>query len=332
MAPVAVTGATGLIGSAVVRQLVAAGRDVRALVEPGARAENLDELASARVDRVTADVTDAAAMRRALDGCEALYHLAAVYKVWAPDPSIIHRVNVEGTLTTLLAAQAAGVRRIVHTSSIAAVGLRDDGRPGDETCAFNLWPIANAYVLSKHLSERVALNAAAAGLPVVVVNPGFPFGPGDRAPTPTGRIVLSVLRGEVPATSAGGFAAIDVDDCAAGHLAAEERGRVGERYLLVNHNVTFHDFVTEVARRAGVHGPRVRVPRQAAWALGLAYELVADHVTHVEPPATYRAVRYATRDAFFDNAKARRELSLPTRPLADTIDRAIAFFRSARMV
>lgn len=330
MAPVAVTGGAGFIGSAVVRALLAQGREVRVLLEPGASTGNLDELPS--VDRVTVDVVNGPAMTRALRGCEALYHLAAVYKLWAPDPELIYRVNLEGTTATLLAAQSAGVRRVVYTSSIAAVGLRDDGGLSDEGTAFNLWPIANPYIATKHLSERVALQFASAGLPVVVVNPGFPFGPRDLGPTPTGRILLSLLRGELPGYTDGGFSAIDVDDCAAGHLLAEEKGRVGERYLLVNHNVTFREFLREARRVAGVRRPLLPLPVSVASAAGLAMELWADHVSHAEPQATYRGVRYATRQAFFSNRKARDELGLPTRPLAETVRRAIDFFRASGMV
>jgi dihydroflavonol-4-reductase len=332
MAPVAVTGAAGFIGSAVVRQLLEQGREVRALLEPGARTDNLDDLPGARVDRVTVDVTDGAGMRRALSGCSSLYHLAAVYKLWLPHPELIYKVNLEGTTATLLAAQAAGVERIVYTSSIAAVGLRGEGLPSDESVDFNLWDIANEYILTKHLSERIAMQFAAAGLPIVVVNPGFPFGPRDRAPTPTGKIILSVLRGEVPGYTSGGFAAIDVDDCAAGHLRAEERGRVGERYILTSHNVSFREFLDLVARVAGVKAPSVRLPDSISSAVALGFELFADRISHQEPRATYRSVRYAQREVYFDNRKARTELGLPTRPLAESVERAVTFFRTAGMV
>jgi dihydroflavonol-4-reductase len=328
---VAVTGASGFIGSAVVKQLAERGRDVRALVEPGADLRNLDEVAPG-VPRVEVDVCDHAAMVRALDGAEALYHLAAIYRTWLPDPSVIWRVNVEGTAATLLAAQRAGVPRVVYTSSIAAVGLRDDGRPTDESVPFNLWPVANDYILTKYESERIAMRFAEAGLPVVVVNPGFPFGPRDRAPTPTGKILLAVMKGELPALGPGGFAAIDVDDVAAGHLAAEAKGRPGERYLLANHDVTLVDFVRRAAEIGGVRAPRLTVPAGLAAAYALGLELWADRVSRREPPATFRAMRYAQRRAFVDPAKARRELGLPSRPLEASIERAIAWWRDRGML
>ncbi len=327
MGQVAVTGATGLIGSAVVRRLLADKRSVRALVEPGAKTRNLDGLP---VDRVTVDVTDDAGMRRALEGCDALYHLAAIYKTWLPDPEILHRVNLEGTVTTLLAAQAARVKRVVYTSSIAAVGLVDGG-VADETNRFNLFEIANDYILTKWQSERIAMRFAASGQDVVVVNPAFPFGPGDVAPTPTGKIILAVLKGQLPGVMPGGICTIDVDDCAAGHVLAEEKGRRGERYILGNDNVTLKELFEVVARIGGVKAPRLPMPAALGVSVALGMELWADHVSHKEPDATVKSIRYAMRNAFFSNAKAKRELGLPTRPLEETVRRAVEWFRAEGM-
>lgn len=327
MAHVAVTGATGFIGSAVVRQLLEQKRSVRCLVEPGANNPYLQKnLEGLPVDVVPCDVTDHAALRKALSGCETLYHLAAVYKTWLRDEELIHRVNLEGTVATLLAAQATGVRRIVYTSSIAAVGLVPGGL-ADETTKWNLFDVANPYILTKWQSERIAMRFAEGGLPVVVVNPGFPFGPRDVAPTPTGAIVLSVLQRKVPGWSQGGICTIDVDDCAAGHLLAEEKGRVGERYILGNDNVTLKELFEIVAKVAGVPAPKLPMPSALAAGVALGMELWADHVSHSEPMATYRSVRYAQRNAFFSNAKAKRELGLPSRPLEETVRRAVEWFR-----
>lgn len=331
MSTVAVTGATGFIGSAVVRKLVERGRSVRALVEPGAPTKNIDAL-GAKVERVTVDVCDGAAMERALSGCDALYHLAAIYRTWLPDPSILYRVNIEGTTNTLLAAEKAKVGRIVYTSSIAAVGLREDGRPSDETTEFNHWDVANDYILSKHLSERIAMNFARAGLPIVVVNPGFPFGRGDQTPTPTGRIVLALLREQIPGVGAGGFSAIDVEDVAEGHILAEERGRVGERYILANHNVTMKELFETVCAIGKVKCPTLPVPKAISLAFAYGMEKWADHVSHEEPPATYKGVRYAQQNVFFDNTKARTELGLPQTPLEDSLTRAVEWFREEGMV
>ncbi|WP_394844990.1 NAD-dependent epimerase/dehydratase family protein [Pendulispora brunnea] len=327
MGTVAVTGATGFIGSAVVRHLLEAKRDVRAIVEPGANTKNLDGL---NVERISCDVTDAKRMQKALSGCESLYHLAAIYRIWMEDPTPIWRVNVEGTSATLLAAKNAGVRRVVYTSSIAAVGLVDGGE-ADETCRFNLFD-GNDYIMTKWLSERVALSFAEAGLSLVVVNPAFPFGPRDIGPTPTGKIILSMLRGEFPAIPPGGICSIDVDDCAMGHLLAEEKGRTGERYILGNENVTLKELYALVAKVAGIKPPRIQVPAAVAIGVALGMELWADRISHKEPNATYRATRYAMKNAFFNCQKAKTELNLPTRPLEESVRRAIDWFRTEGVV
>ncbi|EYF08974.1 NAD-dependent epimerase/dehydratase family protein [Chondromyces apiculatus] len=328
---VAVSGAAGFIGSAVVRKILDGGRSVRALVEPGTKSQNLDGLPPDRVEIIPVDVCDYVGMARALDGCAAFHHLAAIYKTWMPDPRPIYRVNLEGTTTALLAARAARVPRIVYTSSIAAIGLRDDGAPSDETVAWNLQEIANDYVLTKHLSERTALRFAEAGLPVVVVNPGFPFGPGDAGPTPTGRFLLSLLRRETPAVGAGGVSAVDVDDVADGHLAAETRGRVGERYILANHNVSFIELARLVEEISGVPAPTLHVPGWAGRGIALGMELWANHVTHTEPAATYKSLRYIQQSAYVDASKARRELDFPCTPLRTSVERAISWFRAQGM-
>lgn len=331
MSTVAVTGATGFIGSAVVRKLVERGRDVRALIEPGASTKNIDAL-GAKVERVTVDVCDGAAMERALSGCQSLYHLAAIYRTWLPDPKIIYRVNLEGTTNTLLAAKKAKVERIVYTSSIAAVGLREDGKPSDETVEFNHWDLANDYILTKYLSERIAMNFAASGMPIVVVNPGFPFGAGDLAPTPTGKIILALLREQIPGVGTGGFAAIDVEDVAEGHILAEEKGQIGERYILANHNVTMKELFELVSKLGKVKCPSLPMPKALSLAVAFGLEKWADHISHEEPPATYKALRYAQQNVFFDNTKARNELGLPQTPLAESLTRSIEWFRAQGMV
>jgi dihydroflavonol-4-reductase len=324
MGHVVVTGGTGFIGSAVVRQLVAAGREVLVVVEPGADEANLDGI---EVDRVSADILDMKAMEKALDGAEAFYHLAAIYRVWMPNPSVIYRVNVEGTMTALLAAQKAKVPKVVYTASIAAVGDREDGRPSDESAAFNLHAVANEYILTKHLSERIALRFAEAGMPIVVVNPAFPFGERDRAPTPTGQIVCDLANGRTPGMPPGGFNAVDVEIVAEGHLLAEEKGRVGERYILGDHNLTYVEFARLVARLLGTRASDIILPSGATVAAAWLMEMVADHITHRPPPATAKTAQYAATNHFFDVSKARRELGLRSIPLEDSIRRSIAWFR-----
>jgi dihydroflavonol-4-reductase len=225
-----------------------------------------------------------------------------------------------------------GLSKIVYTSSIAALGVRDDGKLIDENLAFNYYDGANHYILSKYLSERVVMNFASAGLPVVVVNPAFPFGPGDIAPTPTGRVIVALLRGEVPVRGAGGFCAVDVDDVAEAQVAAETRGRIGHRYILGNHNISLNDFFDLVARIAGVKSPRIPVPKPLGAAVALGMELFADHVSHKEPPTTLRSIRYAQKLLYYDTSKARSELALPCTPLEQTISRSVRWFRQAGMV
>ncbi len=322
MSSVAVTGASGFVGSAVVRALLADGRNVRALVEPGADTRNLDGL---DVDRTPCDVTNPAQVRIALSGCESLFHLAAIYKLWTPDPEPLWRVNVEGTTNVLIAAQAAKIRRIVHTSSIMAMGIGQGDT--DESVRFNTFDVAGTYTMTKFVSERIALRFAQAGAPVIVVNPSMPFGPFDRAPTPTGQMLLAILEDKVPAIGDGMLSVIDVDDCARGHLLAEEKGRPGERYILSAHDLTVRDFVHGVCRVAKKKPPRVHVPGALGAAVAFGIEAWANWISHEEPRVTYREARFTQRMARFSNAKAVRELGLRPRPLKETITRAVEWFR-----
>ncbi len=324
MGHVVVTGANGFIGSNVVRQLLAAGRKVIAVVEPNADVTNLDGI---DVERVAADVNDAAAFDRVLSGAEALHHLAAIYRIWLPDPELIYRVNVEGTTSVLLSALKQKVKRIVYTSSIAAIGMRPDGQPADESIPFNMFGFANEYLLTKYLSERVAQRFADSGAPVVMVNPAFPFGERDRAPTPTGKILLGVVKGKTPGYSAGGFNAVDVDIVAQGHLLAEEKGRVGQRYILGDHNITFRDFFRLISEEAGIKFADREIPVPVALAIGWAMEEVANRFTHKHPLTTYKAMQYGTKNSFFDVTKARTELGLPSRPLRETVQKSIRWYQ-----
>lgn len=323
----AVSGATGFIGSAVVRELLARGHEVRALVEPGAATTNLDGLPD--VDVVPVDVNDRLGMLKALQGARHFFHLAAIYKIWSRDPEAIWRVNLEGTLTSLLAAKEAGVERIVYTSSIAAVGLGPGQTPADETTPWNIGDIANDYIASKHQAERVALRLAEAGLPIVVVNPAFPFGAGDIGPTPTGQIIVNLLQGKVPAVGAGGFCAIDVDDVAKAEVSALTNGRIGERYILGNHNVSLREFFELVADVAGIKAPKLPLPSMLARGVALGMEAWSDYVSKETPLATKKSVEYMQRYAYFDARKARRELGMPETPLRTSVEKAVAYFRKS---
>ncbi len=319
-----VTGASGFIGSAVVRKLLARGREVRCYVEPGADRRNLTGL---DVEIVEGDVNDRARIGEALRGCDVLYHLAAIYKLWMRNPALMYEVNVEGTKTVLWAAYKADLRKVVYTSSIAAVGMREGNQPSDETTAFNMWDESNAYIRSKWLSERDALRFASEGLPLTVVNPAFPFGERDIGPTPTGKFVVQALKKRIPGYMEGGFNCIDVEDVAEGHILAEDKGRVGERYILGAHNVSYKDFYRLVSETAGLPPPKRKLPGRAMWALGWMFERIADR-TGKEPVMTYKAARWASRNVWFDNTKARTELGLPVTPIEETVERSIRWFRA----
>jgi dihydroflavonol-4-reductase len=318
-----VTGAAGFIGAHVTRKLVERGREVRAMLAPNEDASPLDGL---DVEIVRGDIRDPEACRAAVQGCRRAFHLAAIYKIWTPDDKVIFDVNVTGSANLLWACLRAGVERVVYTSSIAAIGQRDDGLPADEETPFNLWRDANAYIRSKYVSEQVALTFAREGLPLVVVNPTFPFGAGDRAPTPTGQILLNTLNRRSPGILDGGFNAVDVEDVAEGHLGAEERGRVGERYILGNVNFLFKDFVRLIAEVTGRAVPSRTVPYPVYYGIAAIAEMVSDRFTHKHPIATRKAVKYVHRPLFFDPSKARRELGLPQTDIRDTIRKAVQWF------
>jgi dihydroflavonol-4-reductase len=317
-----VTGGTGFIGSAVVRRLLARGRAVRCLVEASAPRRNLDGL---DVEIVVGDILDPAVLRRAIEGCDAVYHLAAIYALWVPDEKVIYDVNVEGTKNVLFAALRAGVRRVVHTSSIATVGIVDGG-VADETSPFTDWTGSNAYIRSKYQSDLDARRLAGEGLPVVIVCPAFPFGERDVGPTPTGSFIVEALHRRVPGYTEGGFCAVDVDDVAECHVLAETQGRIGERYIAGAHNVTYKDFYERVTTIAGLPPIRRKLPSRAVLAMAWAMEQQS-RWTGKKPRITQQAARYALRRAWFDSGKAVRELGMPQTPLDVTIEKAVKWFR-----
>lgn len=325
--PVLVTGAAGFIGHHVVRLLVEQGRSVRALLRPGEDPRNLDGLDPARVERVEGDVLDRDRMRTLVRGCDAVYHLAAIYRTWVPDPKVIYDVNVTGSAVVLAAAAEAGVRKVVYTSSIAAVGVREDGVPSDETTPFNLWQGSFDYVRSKYLGQQVAL-AFAPLVDVTVVGPGMPLGPGDIGPTPTGKTLVDALSGRIRVCFEGGLNIVDVEDVARGHLLAEQHGRRGECYLLTGHNLGIFDLIAELRRVLGVRHAMYATPVAVARAAGWALEQLADRATRREPLITAGSVAYASQALHFDHSKARDELGFRVRPLAETLQRAAEWFRA----
>ena len=323
-----VTGASGFVGSAVARALVNSGWQVCALVRAGSDRRNLQGLA---VDIAVGDITDEASLDAALRGCEALFHVAADYRLWAPQPELLYRTNVEGTRTVLDAARRAGVARIVYTSSVAAVGLPADGSPGSEDTPVSLAAMVGHYKRSKFLAEEVVRELARAGVPVVIVNPSTPIGPRDRKPTPTGQMVVDAALGRMPAYIDTGLNIVHVDDVAAGHLQAFHRGRLGERYILGGENMTLRDILTEISRLAGSRAPRVRLPHALLLPVAWASEAVA-RLSGATPRVTIDGVRMARKRMFFSSAKAARELGYHWRPPGEAFDDALRWYREQGML
>jgi dihydroflavonol-4-reductase len=319
-----VTGATGFVGSAVVRALLRRGEPVRVMVRPSSSLRLLEGLP---VELVTGDLDDPASGRAALDGCDALFHVAADYRLWVPRPDAMYRTNVDGTRHLLMAAAEAGVRRIVYTSSVATLGLCADRRPGDETTPASLAGMIGHYKRSKFLAEEAVRELAEAGLPVVIVNPSAPIGPGDARPTPTGRIVLEAARGRIPAYVDTGLNLVHVDDVAEGHLLAFERGRVAERYVLGGDNLAFGQILTMIADLTGRPPPRLRLPAGALLPVALIAEAIARIGGGQEPLVTVDGVRMASKPTYFSSAKAEHELGYRSRPAVEGLRDAIAWYR-----
>ncbi len=324
-----VTGASGFVGSAVVRALVAQGWTVAALVRSSSPRTNLDVPG---IEVVEGDMRDAASVRRAMSGAEAVFHVAADYRLWAPDPEEIVRNNREGTRVVMQAAKAAGVKRIVYTSSVATLKLHDDGQPSDETRPLTPETAIGAYKRSKVVAERLVEEMVAKdGLPAVIVNPSTPIGPRDVRPTPTGRIILEAAAGKMPAFVDTGLNLVHVDDVAAGHLRAFDKGRIGERYILGGEDMTLAAMLAEIAKIVGRKPPTVRIPRGAIFPLAYAAEALA-RITGKEPFVTVDGLKMAKYRMFFSSAKARAELGYSARPATEALRDAIVWFRQAGML
>ena len=321
---VLVTGATGFVGAAVLRRLLDAGQAVRALVRAGSDRHNLEGL---EVEPVEGDLGDAASLGRAVAGCEALYHVAADYRLWVPEPATIYRANVEGTRALMRAAAEAGVRRIVYTSSVAVLGLHADGAPADETVPATLVDMIGHYKRSKFLAEQAVAEMAAEGLPVVIVNPSTPIGPRDVKPTPTGRMVVEAAAGRMPAFVDTGLNLVHVDDVATGHLLAFEHGAVGERYILGGHDMSLRDILAEIAAIVGRKPPRVKLPHGLILPFAYAAEGIA-RLTGREPFATVDGIRMARKKMYFSSAKARAALGYRSRPALEALRDAVEWFRA----
>ena len=316
-----VTGATGFIGSNVARALIERGDDVRVIVRADADRRNLVGLP---VEIAVGDVRDARSLDRAVPGCRRVFHVAALYSFWAPEPLLVE-INVEGTRNVLAAAERARVETIVHTSSVAALGTLPDGAAADETTPVDSGHIIGAYKRSKYHAEQVALEAAGRGQRVVVVNPSFPVGPGDVKPTPTGRVVVDFLNGRMPAYVDTGMNVVDVRDVAAGHALAAEKGCSGERYILGGENLTMREFLEQLAAASGRRAPRVRVPYAPIAALAGVNEWLC-RVGGREPRLTRDTVRMSRHAMFYSPAKAIRDLGLPQTAVSTALADAVAWF------
>ena len=320
MKPTLVTGASGFLGWHVAHLLEERGHRVRALVRPGSK---LRELAA---EAVTGDLRDLASLERAAAGCGLVFHLAADYRLWAADPGELYRSNVDGTRNLLEAARRAGVERVVYTSTVGCIGIPASGVGNEDTPA-GLKDMAGDYKRSKFLAERVALEYAAAGLPVVIVNPTAPIGDHDVKPTPTGQIVVDFLRGAMPAVVDTGLNVVDARDTALGHLLAAERGRAGERYILGSENLTLAGILEKLSAITGLPAPRYRIPYAVAYAAGLVSTGWA-RVTGRPPRVPLDAVRMARKKMWVSHEKAVRELDFQPAAAEVALRRAVEWFRA----
>jgi len=317
-----VTGGTGFVGRALVVELLAAGREVRVL----ARRPDHPALAGLKVEVARGDLLDPASLAAAVQGCDRVFHVAADYRLWVPDPQVMYAVNVQGTKDLLAAAAEAGVAKMVYTSTVGTLGNPGDGRPGNEDTPVTLADMVGHYKRSKFLAEQAVLEAAGSGLPVVLVHPSAPVGPWDSRPTPTGQMIIDFVKGRMPAYLETGLNLVHIRDVAQGHLLAEEKGRVGEKYILGHQNLSLSEIFRLLADITGMPAPRVRLPYWPI--LGLSYldEFWATHVSGKPPRMPVAAVKMAKKFMYFDSAKAVQELGLPQTPVRQALRDAVAWF------
>jgi dihydroflavonol-4-reductase len=319
-----VTGATGFVGSHVAQVLAEQGADLRLLVRTGSDPKNIQEL---NADRVIGDLCDPESIDRAMAGCDVVFHVAADYRLWVRDPAQMYRANVEGTRTILQAARKNRVRRVVYTSSVATMGFTVKNNPVDESSPVSLENMIGHYKRSKYMAEEVALAAGHDGIDVVVVNPSTPVGEQDIKPTPTGRIVVDFLKKKFPAYVDTGLNMVDVRECARGHVAALEKGRSGERYILGGENLTLKQILDKLAAITGLPSPRVRLPYAVALASGVVDTVVSGVVLRREPRVTIDAVRMGRKKMFVSSAKAERELGWKAVSVDAALRRAVQWFQ-----
>jgi dihydroflavonol-4-reductase len=317
-----VTGATGFVGTHVARQLVSAGQSVRVLVRSGSNSEALGGL---DVEYFEGDLRDVGSLERAMQGVRRVFHVAADYRLWTPRPEEIYENNVEGTRKLIAAAQNASVERIVYTSTVATIAVPRHGALPNEDTHATLAEMIGHYKRSKFLAEQVAVEAAAKGVPVVIVNPTAPVGPWDWKPTPTGRIILDFLKGKMPAYVDTGLNVAAVEDIAAGHLLAAEKGRVGERYILGARNMTLKQILDALSAITGRPAPRVRLPHAVALAAGYADQLFS-RLAGREPQIPVEGVKMSRHRMFVESDKAERELGYRPTSVEAALERAVRWY------
>jgi dihydroflavonol-4-reductase len=322
---VVVTGAAGFIGSAVVRALLARQANVVALLEPGGDTRNLHGL---DVEAIEVDVRDSDAVTKACDGARFIFHLAAMYRFWALEPKDFYDVNVGGVLNVLDAARQGGAERVIYTSTVGVIGLDGTakGQAADETCYADIAHLFGLYKRTKYVAEHEVLRAAAQGAPVSLVLPTFPIGPRDTRPTPTGKLVLDFLNGKIPAYVDTTLNVVHVDDLAAGHLLALERGAIGRSYIVGGENMGMGPFLTGLAAVTGLPAPKFQVPRSFALGAGAVSQLVEGRILKREPFASLEAARMSTTNMMFSDARARQELGYTSRPPSEAMTDAARWF------
>ena len=320
-----VTGATGFVGSHVARALAAQGADLRLLIRSSSDLRNIQEL---QAERVVGDLRDAASLKKAVAGCDVVFHVAADYRLWVRDPEQMYRSNVEGTRAILEAARENKVRRVIYTSSVATMGFQSNGHLANEDSPVSLDNMIGPYKRSKFMAEEIAVEAGRSGMDVVVVNPTTPVGERDIKPTPTGRIVVDFLKKKFPAYVDTGLNLVDVTECARGHIAALEKGRSGERYILGGENLTLKQILDKLAAITGLPSPKIRVPYVLALATGVVDQVVTGHIRNREPRATIDAVRMGRKKMFVSSNKAERDLGWKTVPVDGALRRAVEWFQT----
>jgi len=319
-----VTGATGFVGSHVAHVLAEQGASLRLLVRPSSDLRNIQEL---NAERVTGDLRDPASMKKAVSGCDVVFHVAADYRLWVRDPDEMYRSNVEGTRAILEAAREARVSRVVYTSSVATMGFTSNGHLVDESSPVSFANMIGHYKRSKFMAEEVAISAGRSGMDVVVVNPTTPVGERDIKPTPTGQIVVDFLKRKFPAYVDTGLNLVDVTECAKGHLSALEKGVSGERYILGGENLTLKQILDKLGAITGLPSPRIKVPYAAALVTGVIDQVVTGYIRGHQPRATIDAVRMGRKKMFVSSGKAERDLGWKQVPVEGALRRAVDWFR-----